>query len=169
MTFALDLKKFADKTDARVNALVRKIVLDVGTSVVLKSPVGNPSLWKDWKEGGYSANEDHWLVKAQTGEGVNFLNEGYVGGRFRANWQYGLGAINHTITNNIDPDGTETIAALVGKVGDTPAGQIHYLTNSLPYAERLENGYSKQAPNGMVNLTVLEFQPIVEAAAKEVQ
>lgn len=144
MTFALDLKKFADKTDARVNALVRKIVIDVGTSVVLKSPVGDAKYWK------------------------SPAPKGYVGGRFRANWQYGLGAMDLTTSEKIDASGAATISAIVGKVGDTPAGQVHYLTNSLPYADRLENGWSRQAPNGMVNLTVLEFQPIVDAAAKAI-
>lgn len=144
MTFALDLKKFADKTDARVNALVRKIVIDVGTSVVLKSPVGDANYWK------------------------SPAPAGYVGGRFRANWQYGLGAINSATSEKTDASGASTISAIVGKVDDTPAGQIHYITNSLPYADRLENGWSRQAPNGMVNLTVLEFQPIVDAAARAI-
>jgi hypothetical protein len=144
VTFALDLKKFADKTDARVNALVRKIVIDVGTSVVLKSPVGDANYWK------------------------SPAPPGYVGGRFRGNWQYGLGAINPVTSEAIDPSGATTISSIVGKVDDTPAGQVHYITNSLPYADRLENGWSRQAPNGMVNLTALEFQPIVDAAAKAI-
>lgn len=144
MTFALDLRKFADKTDARVNALVRKIVIDVGTSVVLKSPVGDAKYWKSPPP------------------------KGYVGGRFRANWQYGLGAIDRTTTMKTDASGASTISAIVGKVDDTPAGQVHYITNSLPYSDRLENGWSRQAPNGMVNLTVLEFQPIVDAAARAI-
>jgi hypothetical protein len=144
MTFALDLKKFADKTDARVNAVVRKVIMDVGTSVVLKSPVGDANYWK------------------------SPAPAGYVGGRFRGNWQYGLGAINPLTSEAVDPTGAPTISAIVGKVDETPAGQVHYITNSLPYADRLENGWSRQAPNGMVNLTVLEFQPIVDAAAKAI-
>lgn len=144
MSFALDLKKFADKTDARVNAIVKKIVFDVSTSVVLKSPVGDAKYWKSPPP------------------------PGYVGGRFRGNWQYGLGAINYTMSETIDPAGQVTISAIVGKVSDTPAGEVHYISNSLPYADRLENGWSRQAPNGMVGLTVLEFQPIVNAAAKAI-
>lgn len=145
MNFALDLKKFADKTDARVNALVRKIIIDLGTSVVLKSPVGDADYWK------------------------SPAPPGYVGGRFRANWQYGLGSMNLNTSEAIDKTGQPTIAAIVGKVADAPAGEVHYLTNSLPYAIRLEEGWSyRQAPNGMVNLTVLEFQPIVDAAAKAI-
>lgn len=146
MGFALDLKAFADKTSAKANAVVRKVVLDVGTALVMKSPVGDPTYW------------------------INPPPPGYVGGRFRANWQYDFGAIDHTVTEKIDAEGSATISAITGAINPEAAGHIHYLTNSLPYAQRLEDGWShRQAPNGMVNLTVLEFAPIVEAAAREVQ
>lgn len=169
MSFELDLKAFAEKTSAKANAVVRKIVIDVGTSLVLKSPVGDPDFWKDWNEGGFSANENHWLLKAKTKESVNFVSEGYVGGRFRANWQYGLSAANLATSEKVDPEGAATIQTIVGKVKSDAAGEVHYITNSLPYADRLEHGYSRQAPQGMVGLTVLEYQPIVEAAARAVQ
>jgi hypothetical protein len=146
MSFALDLKAFAEKTSAKANAVVRKVVIDVGTSLVMKSPVGDPTYWK------------------------GSAPPGYVGGRFRANWQYGLGSIDKTTTERVDASGQTTISAIVGTVKPDAAGEIHYITNSLPYAMALEEGHSwRQAPNGMVNLTVLEFQPIVDAAAKEVQ
>jgi len=32
-----------------------------------------------------------------------------------------------------------------------------FITNSLPYINRLENGYSKQAPKGMVAITINEL------------
>jgi hypothetical protein len=32
-----------------------------------------------------------------------------------------------------------------------------YIQNNLPYAERLENGWSKQAPHGMVKITLYEL------------
>ena len=142
MSFADDMRRFAEIFDRRANAVVRKIIIDVGTAVVLKSPVGDPSYWK-------------WPAPP-----------GYVGGRFRANWQYGLANFDPSTTAAIDPGGQQTISVIVGKVGAKPAGEIHYLTNSLPYAKRLEDGWSRQAPNGMVQLTVLEFEPIVAAAVR---
>lgn len=145
MSFALDLKAFADKTSEKANLVVKKIVIDVGTSLVMKSPVGDASYW------------------------IHPAPPGYVGGRFRGNWQYGLNAVNRLTSEKIDPEGAATISAIVGKVDDTPAGEVHYITNSLPYGDRLENGWSRQAPQGMVGLTVLEYKPIVEAAARAVQ
>jgi hypothetical protein len=142
MSFALDLRRFADKTSAKCDAVVRKIIIDVGTSLVLKSPVGDAQYWQ------------HPAPK------------GYVGGRFRANWQYNLDAPTVSTTEAIDPEGTTTISAIVGKVGKG-AGHKHYITNSLPYAIPLEEGHSyRQAPEGMVGITVLEFEPIVAAAAE---
>jgi hypothetical protein len=49
------------------------------------------------------------------------------------------------------------------------AGKVHYITNNLPYAWRLEHGHSKQAPAGMVGLTVVEFAGIVDKAANDVR
>lgn len=43
--------------------------------------------------------------------------------------------------------------------------QALYWTNGLPYAERLENGYSRQAPRGMIAVTVEEMRPVVERLA----
>lgn len=142
MSFALDLSKFAEKTKGKADMIVRKIVLDVGTALVMKSPVGDA---------------DYWIRPAPPG---------YVGGRYRANWQYGFGHYNVGTTEDVDPSGGQTINAIVGKVKPGAAGHVHYLTNSLPYGPRLEDGHSRQAPNGMVKLTVLEFNPIVEAAAR---
>lgn len=142
--FSDAIKRFAAKADERANLITRKIILDVGTALVLKSPVGDPKYWK------------------------RPAPPGYVGGRFRANWNYGQGSINKTTTEVIDKTGGPTIQRLVSAVGNRVLGEVHFYTNSLPYANRLEEGWSwRQAPNGMVQVTILEFDPIVRAAAAE--
>ena len=151
MSFSLDLKQFADKTIATANAAVREIVRGVAESLVEKSPVGNAELW---------ANPDH-------------KPKGYVGGRFRANWQYGENEIPdgelYSPNSSSYPDAGATVEREMAKVKIEAAGKVHYLANNLPYAQRLEDGWSKQAPAGMVALTVIEFKPIVEAAILKVQ
>lgn len=90
-------------------------------------------------------------------------------GRFRANWQYGVGQANATVTAQTDQSGTATIARIATAAASARLGDVIYLSNSLPYALRLEAGYSKQAPAGVVGLTVAEFQAAVNrsvAAAK---
>jgi len=43
------------------------------------------------------------------------------------------------------------------------------MENHVPYIQRLEDGYSTQAPAGMVKITVAEFEGIVEAMGRAAQ
>lgn len=143
--FAIDVRAFAEKTKGRFHVFVGKLVLDIGTSLVERSPVGNPDLW------------------------ASPAPKGYVGGRFRANWQYstvGAGVPSLPI-DAIDASGAETIARIAEGIGLEPAGQVHVLVNNLPYAQALEEGWSSQAPGGMVGLTVIEFEQFIRDAQQE--
>lgn len=88
-------------------------------------------------------------------------------GRFRANWQFSAAGVQRITSMEVDPGGQMTLQRLVAEIQATGAGGVTYLSNSLPYAVRLENGWSKQAPQGMVRLTVQEFQHYVSQAAKD--
>jgi len=145
MSFAADCRKFAERAKGNRDLVVRKILLDIGTSLVLKSPVGDAVYWQSAPP------------------------PGYVGGRFRANWQFGESGIDYTTSEETDKTGATTIGKLLAAIPANASGKIYYLTNSLPYAERLENGWSRQAPHGMVGLTLLEFNDIVENAAGSVR
>jgi hypothetical protein len=46
-------------------------------------------------------------------------------------------------------------------------GQRLFITNNLPYAQRIEDGYSQQAPAGMVKVTINEFDSIVNSAVNK--
>lgn len=86
-------------------------------------------------------------------------------GRFRANWTLSFGGMDGTTTNAVDVGGGATIARLSGEMDTYPAEgyPVIYLQNNLPYAERLEAGYSKQAPSGMVAISIVELAAIWEA------
>lgn len=84
-------------------------------------------------------------------------------GRFRGNWALSIGAIDTTTTETVDPSGGATIArgqAAIAPYGATEGFPMVYIQNNLPYAEPLENGHSKQAPAGVVGLTVSELSAI---------
>ncbi|MFM9433468.1 hypothetical protein ACFDR9_000509 [Janthinobacterium sp. CG_23.3] len=49
------------------------------------------------------------------------------------------------------------------------AGNVYYIVNNRPYAVGLENGWSRQAPVGMVGLTALNWQNIVNDAASNLR
>jgi hypothetical protein len=70
-------------------------------------------------------------------------------GRFRSSW-----ALGENATGNYDA-GTGGSLAPVG-INYTPGtervGNTYHVHNSLPYAEPLANGYSRQAPAGWVDI-----------------
>jgi len=91
-------------------------------------------------------------------------------GRFRANWNVAFGRVDTLTTLSTDKTGGKTIERVRVQLNGWQPGQDIYLTNSLPYAIPLEYGHSKkQAPLGMVRITVTEFQTFVDAAASEVR
>lgn len=73
-------------------------------------------------------------------------------GRARSNWHVSIGAPD---IGESEPDSVEaTISAGTGVIsGANPFGVI-YISNGLPYIQALEFGHSKQAPAGMVRLTL---------------
>lgn len=87
-------------------------------------------------------------------------------GRFRQNWQFSAAGIDRATSPGVDPQGQMTLRRLIAEIGKTGSGGVTFLSNSLPYAVRLENGWSDQAPHGMVKLTAQEFQQYVSQAAK---
>ncbi|MGB1388669.1 MAG: hypothetical protein ACPG61_07255 [Paracoccaceae bacterium] len=81
-------------------------------------------------------------------------------GRARGNWQVQIGSIPNGTLALDDRSGTATVSKAQAAASGMDAGDVIYLTNNLPYARRLEEGYSAQAPAGMVALSVQEFQAI---------
>ncbi len=115
MTFALDLAKACEKAKGHTEIMVRKVMLDLFSRVIIKSPVDT--------------------------------------GRFRANWNVGYGSPDTATTES-----TESALGKVTKeiVSAELGGKID-LSTSLPYSVRLENGWSGQAPAGMVRLSLVEI------------
>jgi hypothetical protein len=187
-SFAENIRQFAEQAQAGLDATFREIVIEIGSSVIRMSPVGNPEIWaQNAVASQYNkAVDDHNsdlrsdpanLTKAgrlkpgrKLNDGMDIVApEGYVGGRFRANWHLSIDVIESVTFDEVDPGGQATIAALVSAVSDFTAGQTAYLINNLPYAILLEYGHSTQAPGGMVRITVARFQQIVQEAIRNNQ
>lgn len=99
------------------------------------------------------------------GFGVRTVGQGYVGGRFRSNWQFSTGTPAAGEIEDVENAG-ETLDRIIAGAGDLSAGEVAYIVNNLPYAVPLEFGHSTQAPSGMVRVTVADFQRIVEEAIR---
>jgi len=77
-------------------------------------------------------------------------------GRFRGNWIVSNNTPDMSTKTQTDKSGSRVINEGTTKIStfDYKAQSTIYIQNNLPYANRLENGWSKQAPKGMVSITV---------------
>lgn len=88
-------------------------------------------------------------------------------GRARGNWQATINNPASGTLNTQDQGGQSTLAEAMPMTEAAP-GNVYYLTNNLPYVgPRLEYGWSDQAPQGIVRITLRELnQSINEQLAK---
>lgn len=140
--FSVPLAQLAAKVKLDLDTVVRKSTLEVFGAVVKKSPVDT--------------------------------------GRFRANWNVSHGVVDTSTTASTNQGRAVTE---VQKALTLPTGGVVYLANSLPYARVLEygeypnppkkgkgktaGGFSRQAPQGMVRLTAIEFSDYVQKVIAE--
>lgn len=88
-------------------------------------------------------------------------------GRARANWQVAIGRIPDGTLQLEDKAGTATISKASAAAAGVKAGDVINLVNNLPYGPRLEDGWSGQAPAGMVALSIQEFREIADQVGFE--
>ncbi|MBX9754537.1 MAG: hypothetical protein K2X80_07255 [Pseudomonadaceae bacterium] len=186
-TFTLDFEEFAKKAVGNAVVVFQKVAIDALSSCVKRSPVGNPELWAanahatQYNNAVDSENTRLRADPANLNKGGRLkagrkikdsmpivAGAGYVGGQFRGNWQVAFEVAPTSETGVIDGNGSATIAAgaAVIQAFTSSVGSI-WLMNNVPYAQRLEDGHSTQAPNGMVRLTVVEIQQYINQAVRE--
>ena len=117
----------------------------------------------------YIKNADKKGTKAIRGVGLQALKMVMTKspedeGTFRGNWNVGINtkatSIDSRYTNETNKGASDPIkfAEGSGRIGSIKGGEIINISNALPYAMRLEfDGWSDQAPAGMVRLTLIEL------------
>ena len=152
MSFTLDIKKWTEKVEGNTEDIIAGTVLDLSRRVILRTPVDN--------------------------------------GQARWNWQASIGSPKGGVLKS-EPDKNSNVKApnpsnastrrlnqIANITGNAP-GNIFFLTNNMPYINKLEfggypspspsgktsGGFSTQAPNGMVRVTIREFNQIVDKQA----
>lgn len=85
-------------------------------------------------------------------------------GRARGNWHCSKGSPLSAVSERT---ADSPLSEEVAKISSTSGDDTIYIQNNLPYINRLENGWSGQAPQGMVRLTVQEIKSFIEKAVKE--
>ncbi|MCU1752150.1 hypothetical protein [Pseudomonas sp. 6D_7.1_Bac1] len=207
-SFAENIQQFAEQAKAGIDATFREIVIEIGSSVIRMSPVGNPEIWAAnvaHRQANTRAADDYDFKVAVRNTLINLTDsnftkagklkrgvkyakpltktereqnfsvnglvagKGYVGGRFRGNWQFSIDTPAEGVLDQIDPSGNVSVAVLIAQVQSLTIGQTAYIVNNLPYGVPLEYGHSKQAPGGMVRVTLARFQQVVDEAIRNNQ
>lgn len=137
--FSVQIGDFAKRANKKTENVVKALIFEIGKRLIMRSPVGDPSYW------------------------TSAAPSGYVGGRFRNNWQYGFGGMGNKNRVEADAGGSQSYTDM-NKIFGSQVSGLHYIYNNLPYSVRLEYGHSRQAPQGVVRLTMLEVDNALRVA-----
>lgn len=125
-----------DTIIARIETVLSEEIQQVGaailTNVVLSTPVGDPTLWQN----------------------PNSAPPGYAGGHARRNWNVGINSIDDVEVGGIDPTGLSTIGEGQAEIELVDLNDTLNITHAVPYAQRLNRGWSLQAPEDYVESAV---------------
>lgn len=126
--FTLDMKAFAKRVGDDAEVLVKTICIDLLKDIVLNTPVDSGRARANWQCSVNTPISGQLSFSADTGSGITAPRESAASGD----------------------------AILRGQaVAAHAAGNVFWISNNLPYIYRLEfEGWSKQAPNGMVRLAI---------------
>lgn len=148
--FRQQLDAFHAKLTLRAESVVREVVVQLGHSVIYRSPWGR---WEEWGP--------RWQHQRPMPP--------YVPGLFRNSWDYGFGS-SPTSSFHVQDEGGHDSFARISAVKTAPAFATHFIVNNTEYAMMMEYGYAfhnapdPTPPGGMVRLAALEFHSIVGAA-----
>lgn len=136
------MTSFAGQMRAESAAVIKSVIdthravgIELFGSVIVGTPVGNPELWQ------------------------SPAPPGYTGGSARSNWFLTNAAPSGEVTTatNYQQRQAETLRGITTL---QYTGRLT-LTNNLPYIIPIEDGWSTQAPAGMVKLNVARVEPMV--------
>lgn len=143
--FSKELAEFAAKIPGLALQLQRKVTLLAADRLILASPVGNPTLWKS---------------KAPPG---------YVGGRFRGNWQVAQDVPASGVIEQPDPSGAVAQARNGAAIAALAPFSVSVIVNNAPYGDALNAGHSTQAPAGWVDQIAAGMQAEVQRIADAIE
>lgn len=116
----------------------RRVSLDVFMRIINKNPVGNPDKW----------------------EHPENAPPGYVGGHSRGNWQLAVGIAERGIVDGVSITPNDQRAMAEARLLAMETYAVVYITNNVAYIMALEDGHSKQTPQGMVAVSLDEVRQI---------
>ena len=130
MSLSSDIERARKNLKDNAEKKLRGTCLSLCGRIIKATPVGNPSLWE------------------------SSAPSGYIGGTLRNSWAASIGSPSQEAGRAPDASGSDSISSLNTGVLGLQLGQEFYLANNMPYAQRVEDGWSGQAPQGMVKSTL---------------
>lgn len=156
-SFSVDLTKFAEKTKLKFDVVLRKTLFSLTKSVIDRTPRDTGRLVGNWQFG------TDQIPSGEVGSAASFK----------------------------DSDGNAVASEMLSlyrvAIDQVKVGHVHYVINNLPYAPVVEyglypnptlygskkrgedearihtiNGYSEQAPQGMVRVTVASYRQYLQ-------
>jgi len=131
--FSADITKFVKVTKVSADLVVRKLSLDAYTGVLMRSPVDT---------GRFRAN---WRVTVSTGAPDTRTADNPAGA---GEVEYG------------DPPSPREVQLIDNKLKGAKFGTAVVISNNLPYAQPLEDGWSKQTNNQPGGILAATFEEI---------
>lgn len=113
------------------------------------------------------ADEVFRIVATEVGQSVINLTP-IDTGRALSNWNAGIDSPDDTYRETEDPLDNRTSTRLAAEFQGLRFGQKAYITNATPHIPFLEYGSSRQAPSGMVRVTLARLDNIVRDAVSRV-
>ena len=143
-SFALQVRRYTNGAQADINKVMINFCRIITYNIVLDTPYGDTSLWQSPPP------------------------SGYVPGALRGNWRVGIGQPDLRFNpDEVVDDPIDLISRDLAKINSVP-GKIFYLTNSAPYARRIEyTGFSNQAPSGMLRINIAKAKQYLRQAISE--
>lgn len=143
MSFDDEWNKETESAIKAQQEIVKTIAIELFSGIVTSSPVGNPDLWKSPPE------------------------PGYTGGSFRSNWFLTKNSPSSRYSESRNTSGNAIITSISATIKSNDS-ESWTLSNNAPYAKRLENGWSTQAPIGIVAPNVSRVESLIPRIEKTV-
>jgi hypothetical protein len=149
-----DLAKFAKLIDVAPAVITRRIVMDAHTRISKRTPVDTGRARASWD-----------VKQGQPSDYVPPITIGNVAGKGKT--KLGKGAAGNALGTGASSGGkVKDISAAVATIdGTAPV----FITTSLDYMQYLEDGSSKQAPAGMVRLSIAEIEIEIESIIEQLE
>lgn len=143
--WSLPIEKWARATKGDMEMAARAAALDIFSRIIVKTPVDT------------GRARGNWMIDiGRAPEGMRQAG-------------FGPGRVEGGDTGANGAQAMASSMAEAAKLSGFRLGVTISIRNTLPYILKLENGWSAQAPTGMVKTTMLEVGAIVAKAARRVR